>query len=519
MKIRWREHEIIFVALWAVMEIISLLMRASSFTDMPVFSELHKLFVDSGRSFVFWRNELFPKIAVIVLFLICYVLVNLLLIPSLRKISFSDFDKTAVRTMAKPVLWFSLISAGLAICTNAISYVALPHLSNYSGYRGLALMGYNDHPLADPFFGLSRAVVLIGLLTILAGFREVAIAFIEKPGRNSEFRVLVSNSATPLVFLYLLALLFINADSQYFSSYVVIVTPTLLFWLYLTFWFFPSVSNQAFFRGKMLLKLLTSGFTSSLPCLLLSFGSLNTVIYSLLFFMFLLLIVTPVSWLLYQQRGDRIRQLKRLESQVAQSGADLKFLRSQINPHFLFNALNTLYGTALLEKAESTSEGIQRLGDMMRFVLHENNQEFIAMEKEIEYLNNYIEFQKLRIQTSLNLGIEHNLDCVQCDGIIAPMLLVPFVENAFKHGISLLHKSWINIELQCNEYEIVFEVRNSLHTEFLSDTEKYNSGIGLENVRQRLEFIYPENHSLVITSGAEEFTARLIINIKFQNHA
>ena len=519
MKIRWREHEIIFVSLWAAIGIMSLLMKASKVTDMPVYPELHKLFLDSGRSYVFWRNELLPKIAVIVLFLICYALVNLALIPSLRKISFADLDKIATPAMAKPILWFSLISAGLAICANAISYVALPHLSNYGGYRGLAMMGYNDHPLADLFFGFSRAVVLVGLLTLLAGAREVAIAFIARPGGNREFRVLVSNAVTPLAFLYLLVLVLINPDNRYFSSYLVVVTPTILFWFYLTFWFFPSFSNGSLFRRNALMQLLPSIFVLSLPCLLLSTGAVEKAIYLSLFFLFLLLVVTPVSWLLYQQRADKIRQLKQLENKVAKSGADLKFLRSQINPHFLFNALNTLYGTALFEKAENTAEGIQRLGDMMRFVLHENNQEFIAIEKEVAYLNNYIEFQKLRIQTSPHLEIEHNLDGIQCNGMIAPMLLVPFVENAFKHGISLVNKSWINIELQCNANEIVFEVSNSLHKERLSDTEKYNSGIGLENVRQRLELIYPDTHSLMITSGTAAFTARLTINFKLQNDA
>ncbi|QDW21099.1 hypothetical protein B0M43_0013570 [Flavobacterium sp. KBS0721] len=518
MKIRWREHEIIFVALWGAFGITSLLLKVCN-TDMPVYPELHKLFMDSGRSFVFWRNELLPKIAAIVLFLICYVLVNLVLIPSLRKISFPDLDKMSMPTIAKPILLFSLISAVLAIFTNVISYVALPHLSNYSGYRGLAMMGYNDHPLADPFFGLSRALVLIGVLTLLAIIREVTIAFIGRTGDNREFRVLVSNSATPLAFLYLLTLLLINPDSRYFTSYVAIVTPILFFWFYLTFWFFPSVCDNSFFRRKALMQLLPSILVLSLPCQFLSAGAMEKAIYLLLFSMFLLLVVTPISLLLYRQRGDKIRQLKRLESQVAKSGADLKFLRSQINPHFLFNALNTLYGTALFEKAENTAEGIQRLGDMMRFVLHENNHEFTVMEKEVAYLNNYIEFQKLRIQASPNLEIEHNLDCIQCNGIIAPMLLVPFVENAFKHGISLINRSWINIELQCSENEIVFEVRNSIHIEGLSDTEKYNSGIGLQNVRQRLELIYPGSHSLIITSGTEEFTTRLTINLKLQNHA
>src|SRR6202012_3792651 len=109
---------------------------------------------------------------------------------------------------------------------------------------------------------------------------------------------------------------------------------------------------------------------------------------------------TPFTWMVYWLRKDKILAMRGLETNLARSRADLEGLRSQINPHFLFNTLNTLYGMALSERAERTAEGIQTLGDMMRFMLRENTQDFIPLDRETHYLRSYISLQRLRIQTS-----------------------------------------------------------------------------------------------------------------------
>jgi len=126
----------------------------------------------------------------------------------------------------------------------------------------------------------------------------------------------------------------------------------------------------------------------------------------------------------------------------------------------------------LEENAGRTAEGIQRLGDMMRFMLQENNLDFIQMDKEIDYLNNYIALQKLRTQTSQGIVIEDNINEQNCNHRIAPMLLIPLVENAFKHGISLNERSWIIINLSCTEKNILFEVRNSIHAKRMATRKK-----------------------------------------------
>ncbi|WP_223818081.1 sensor histidine kinase [Mucilaginibacter rubeus] len=227
-----------------------------------------------------------------------------------------------------------------------------------------------------------------------------------------------------------------------------------------------------------------------------------------------LLITGPFAWIVYKRKMAGNQEITYLKTALGRSTADLDFLRSQINPHFLFNALNTLYGTALQENAERTAEGVQRLGDMMRFMLQENMQEKILLVREIDYLNNYIALQTLRTQTSpdisIVLQIEEHINALQ----IAPMLLIPFIENAFKHGISLRQPSHINISLQTKENTLYFDVHNSIHPKVFNDTEKYNNGIGLENVKQRLILLYPNKHELVIRESAKDFFIHLTIQLQ-----
>jgi two-component system LytT family sensor kinase len=224
-----------------------------------------------------------------------------------------------------------------------------------------------------------------------------------------------------------------------------------------------------------------------------------------------LFIVVPLSWFVYKGRLNKTKELHGLKTALGSSAANLDFLRSQINPHFLFNALNTLYGTSLQENAERTGEGIQKLGDMMRFMLQENMQEKISVAREVEYLNNYIDLQKLRTQTSPDILIQTTID-EQLNGLsIAPMLLIPFVENAFKHGISLREPSHIKVSLQTKENELLFDVYNSIHPKPGNDPEKDKSGIGLENVKQRLQLLYPNRHELVVRESGKEFFIHLTV--------
>lgn len=231
-----------------------------------------------------------------------------------------------------------------------------------------------------------------------------------------------------------------------------------------------------------------------------------------------LFIVMPLARNIYKGRKTKKdEEINTLKAELGKSDANLTFLKSQINPHFLFNALNTLYGTALQENAVRTSEGIQKLGDMMRFMLHENIQDTILLSRDIDYLKNYIILQKLRIATSPDIIIETNIEDPEEDLMITPMLLIPFVENAFKHGISRLNPSHIKITLQTSGNTLYFDVHNSTHIRKENDPEKGQSGIGLENVKQRLTLLYPGRHELIVRETAKEFFIHLTLQLDINN--
>jgi LytS/YehU family sensor histidine kinase len=207
------------------------------------------------------------------------------------------------------------------------------------------------------------------------------------------------------------------------------------------------------------------------------------------------------------------KEKNQLQTQIVSKVAELSNLRSQINPHFLFNALNTLYSVSLKENAEKTSDGIQKLGDMMRFMLNENHQDRIPLSKEIEYLNNYIDIQRMRIDESHNIEIKVNIQDSEREVFIAPMLLNPFVENAFKHGISFRSPSWIYITLTHDAQKLYFKVHNSLHLKNEVDLESESNGIGLENVKKRLDLIYPNRHTLDIQASNNDYFVSLVLGI------
>ncbi len=229
---------------------------------------------------------------------------------------------------------------------------------------------------------------------------------------------------------------------------------------------------------------------------------------------FIQLIFFPLTSLLYKKYDSFIGRISTLSTQVDQGHASFDFLRSQINPHFLFNALNTLYASALMENAEKTSDGIQKLGDMMRFMLHENQLPRIPLSREIAYLRNYLDLQMLRFGSQTNLELDIQINESQCAGDIAPMLIIPFVENAFKHGISAKEKSWIRLNLRCISGSVHVDLVNSIHPEKpASEKSREESGIGLENVKSRLQLLYPDRHQLNIIQNDSDFFVHLSIQL------
>jgi two-component system LytT family sensor kinase len=227
---------------------------------------------------------------------------------------------------------------------------------------------------------------------------------------------------------------------------------------------------------------------------------------------FQLLLTTPFAWAVFKGRRQAA-ELAGVRAELGQSAASLAFLRSQVNPHFLFNALNTLYGMALQENGERTAQGIQMLGDMMRFLLHESHQPLISLAHECDYLRQYIALHALWAATLPNISIQTTLEDVPEPVHIAPMLLIPFVENAFKHGISLSQPSWVKVALRYEPGRLSFDVCNSNHARTDPSVEETASGVGLENVRQRLALLYPGRHELTIRQAVEEYFVHLILHL------
>jgi two-component system, LytTR family, sensor kinase len=231
--------------------------------------------------------------------------------------------------------------------------------------------------------------------------------------------------------------------------------------------------------------------------------------YLLLIFTVLLVASLVVAFM----RKILSKEKNQLKTEITQKTAELGNLRSQINPHFLFNALNTLYSVSLRENATQTSDGIQKLGDMMRFMLHENHQDRIPLGKEIEYLNNFIDIQRMRLDENQDIKIEINIQNADRDIFIAPMLLNPFIENAFKHGISFRSPSWIYITLTHDAQHLYFKVHNSIHQKSDESINDHSHGIGLENVKKRLELIYPNRHKLEIQATDHDFFVSLVLGV------
>jgi len=187
-------------------------------------------------------------------------------------------------------------------------------------------------------------------------------------------------------------------------------------------------------------------------------------------------------------------------------GAELSFLKSQINPHFLFNTLNNIYAL-VLKKSSDAPNAVLMLSDIMRYMLHDSNHTRVLLEKEIDYLSNFVKLQQLRLGKGVNVDITVN---GAPNGLeIAPMLLIPFVENAFKHGELQQKDAYIMIKLDIVPGEINFKVENVLRKK----KEKTISGIGLDNLQKRLALIYPGQYELERKEHGNTYICKLKLQL------
>ena len=222
---------------------------------------------------------------------------------------------------------------------------------------------------------------------------------------------------------------------------------------------------------------------------------------------FLVVFIISTGLKAISQWNAEKRRLQELENSMVQ--AELSFLKSQIHPHFLFNSLNSVYYLAL-SKDDKAPEAILSLSDFLRFVTVESNHSRIPLEKEVKMLEEYIHLQRLRASEKFDLQFRLQGDFRKWE--IMPLTFVPFVENAFKYGISAHIDCFIHIGLEVENNVLLFTCDNSIVSR--PSERNLSEGIGLENIRKRLELAYPERHSLDIVTGSSAFQVKLQINLK-----
>lgn len=202
-------------------------------------------------------------------------------------------------------------------------------------------------------------------------------------------------------------------------------------------------------------------------------------------------------------------EAKRKQMENDKLVTELKFLKAQINPHFLFNTLNNLYYLAYSQSA-NTTEVIAKLSQMMRYMIYDSNYPKVPLTKEIEYMQNYISLERLRLnnEVPIDFVIEGNTDNI----LVTPLIFITFLENAFKHGVSAnTAGSWVKIHFKISENEFIYTVENSKLKNIKS--EKEESGFGLQNLRRRLELSYPDRFELITNDLPDRYFVQLSLNL------
>ena len=244
-----------------------------------------------------------------------------------------------------------------------------------------------------------------------------------------------------------------------------------------------------------------------------SFSKFSTDIHSTFFFASLFYVLATTflkfikDWISLQDLNYKLAQIEKEKLE-----AELKSLKGQLNPHFLFNSLNNIYSLAL-SKSDKVPELILKLSDLMRHIIYESRENYIPLEKEIEFVDNFIALQKIR--TSENTKITYHKSGEVPSRKIAPLLFEPFIDNAFKHGLpGTVDSDFIDINIDLkNDSRIIFKLKNNYQKPDAWDHK--NSGIGIENVKQRLQHLYKKDeYALKISKEDHVFSVELTLNLK-----
>ncbi len=305
---------------------------------------------------------------------------------------------------------------------------------------------------------------------------------------------------TPREWLYFSALILsFHAAVSYFNNYF-LVNRFLYHRQYLTYIVLLVLSIlAAVFPISIIIHRLVKN--QDLKNMVWSWNFFILIALSILFSVVLSMVLKLLkNWYQEEQKNRQLRQVN-LET-------ELRFLKSQINPHFLFNSLNNLYALTL-KKSDQAPEVVLRLSNILRYVLYETGEGKVNLEKEIQYLRDYIDLEKIRAgeRVDIRFEVHGNPNGFQ----IEPMLLLTFVENSFKHGAAgVIQNAWIHANLFCTDHTLTFIIKNNKPGQ--NQGEQVNpGGIGMENIKKRLDLLYPEKHELLVFDEPDSFTVQLTL--------
>ena len=230
----------------------------------------------------------------------------------------------------------------------------------------------------------------------------------------------------------------------------------------------------------------------------IGFHAINVAIYSL---------VTGLSVAIRMTNGWYQVEANQRELERERAEAELSNLKSQLNPHFLFNTLNNIY-SLIAFRPEKAQEAVHDLSRLLRYVLYESNQPLVPIEKDLDFLRNYIELMRIRLPRHVDL--QTDIEAATPGVMIAPLLFISLVENAFKHGVSNSQPSFIQITIRQAGDAVSCSIRNSYFPKTAGD--KSGSGIGLSNLEKRLSLLYPECYHLAYGKEGENYVAHLVIH-------
>lgn len=237
-----------------------------------------------------------------------------------------------------------------------------------------------------------------------------------------------------------------------------------------------------------------------------NFSLSGHVLFNVFFFLFFLAASTAYRMIKDRTKADRIAREKETENLKT----ELSLLRSQASPHFMFNVLNNMVAMAR-KKSELLEPSLLKFSSLMRYMLYEADEDKVLLEKEIEYLHSYIDLQQQRF--GKNVQVKVDIDKADGNYEIEPMLLIPFVENAFKHGTGMIENAFIDVLLNAENGILNFSVQNKFDPSS-SEIRDKTSGIGLTNVKRRLNLLYGNKHKLSISQKDNWFTVSLQLNLK-----